>query len=283
MYIAATSPECYANHMPKVCARAAIVYAAINKATGEQYIGFTTRTLRRRKGDHLKGAFNGLSHGRFPEAIREHGPDAFLWRVLGTYPSGAEAIAEEQRLIKARRPAYNATKGGHAYRPKVVSGAERAILSAHGKKNIKRWRKFASLGPAALAKRVVCLDDGAVYASASAAAAAYGAQKSAVMEVCLRHLFRRTAAGRVFRYEGDHTGGVAEATQEKIRPKAGCTNPYQGVHPHTNERGEFTGRWRARLSVGGRRLRKNLHLGIFDTPEEAHEARLKEKTKRGRR
>lgn len=58
----------------------------------------------------------------------------------------------------------------------------------------------SSAGPASLARPVVCLDDGNIFASASEAAFVYKISKSAIIELCLKKNFRRTASGKRFEY-----------------------------------------------------------------------------------
>jgi len=55
-------------------------------------------------------------------------------------------------------------------------------------------------GPMSLARAVKCIDDGKQYESASAAAAAYGAPKSAIIELCLGRRNRKTVRGQRFCY-----------------------------------------------------------------------------------
>jgi hypothetical protein len=66
---------------------------------------------------------------------------------------------------------------------------------------IAAWAERAKAGPAAMARRVLCLDDGKTYESASAAARAYGVAKSALIELCLGRKYRRSVGGRRFKYE----------------------------------------------------------------------------------
>lgn len=57
----------------------------------------------------------------------------------------------------------------------------------------------------------------------------------------------------------DSTGG--ENSQNVVSPRSDNTSGYRGVTVSGN-------RWRAQIAVGG----KNIHLGQFDTPEEAARA-----------
>jgi hypothetical protein len=67
--------------------------------------------------------------------------------------------------------------------------------------NIETFRKNAHLGPISLSKKVICLDDGTVFESASAAARAYGLKKAtSISDVCSGKPSRTRAAGRRFKY-----------------------------------------------------------------------------------
>lgn len=259
--------------MPKLTNRPSIVYLAINTITGERYIGFTSQRLTGRKARHRSSAKKGRT--RFAAALRQYDWGIFAWHVIGRFNTAGEASDFEQRLIRHFRPEYNGTKGGEAYRKRNVSDAERARLVAEGHRNIKKWRRYAKLGPQSMARPVICLSDGKRYPSASAAARAYKIEKTIVIEVCNRSARRRLAGGRVFRYQDDP---ALESAPEVYRLQHGPwkkgTNPYKNVHPHTSE-GKNTGRWRARISFGGRNAQRKYSLGVFDTAEEAHMAVLK--------
>lgn len=59
------------------------------------------------------------------------------------------------------------------------------------------------MGPMANARRVICLDDGEVYESASSAGIAYAISKSGIIELCLGKGGRKTIGGRRFKYLGE--------------------------------------------------------------------------------
>lgn len=249
---------------------------ATHKVTGERYIGYTSRNLSRRKSYHIKGAINGYGPGKFAEAIARDGRDAFIWDTLATFDNAIDALAAEQNLIRELRPEYNGTKGGGLYKPLIHSPETLERLRALGHEKIETFRRYAHLGPAASARRVVCLDDGKEYPSAKAAGRAYGISASSITTVCGRSKTRRTAGGKVFRHYGDHLGGKEEAQKIHRTPWRNGTNPYPGVHPHISD-GTNTGRWRARISApfvdeNGMERRKSYSLGIFTTPEEARVA-----------
>jgi hypothetical protein len=73
-------------------------------------------------------------------------------------------------------------------------------LSDLGKASLAKFHQYQALGPAAMAKRVVCLDDGSEFESASAAARHYGVAKSSLIELCLGRKYRKTVGGLRFEY-----------------------------------------------------------------------------------
>lgn len=75
----------------------------------------------------------------------------------------------------------------------------------------------------------------------------------------------------------DHEKGVRNDNRiEKLREATNTENCRNGKLPKHNTSGfkgatKFRGRWAARIKVN----RKCIHLGMFDTPEQAHEAYCK--------
>jgi predicted GIY-YIG superfamily endonuclease len=213
----------------------AILYAAINKVNKKVYIGVTGKTLEFRKKQHISCALRGIGDGAFARAIRKYGADGFDWKVVEEFKTGADAIAAEYKFIREMKPDYNSTFGGQGFHLRKPMSAEGRARIAAAHKGIQRrlgsthtqevkdrlrelglaqkeaWLKRSHLGPKALARRVVCLNDGSTYGSAAAAARAHGLCQSIVIEVCNRNPRRHTAGGLVFRYEGDHCGGKREA------------------------------------------------------------------------
>lgn len=91
--------------------RESLVYVATNTITGDCYIGITRRALSERKRAHKGSAAKG-TRGRFYNAIRKYGFEAFRFEVVAHCASYKEAQAEEIRLIAEIKPAYNITAGG---------------------------------------------------------------------------------------------------------------------------------------------------------------------------
>jgi ribosomal protein S16 len=104
---------------------------------------------------------------------------------------------ETKKKISLKKMNNSNMKGKHH------SQRVKDILSNLGYKNIEKFKQFSHLGPKALSKKVICLDDGKVYESASAASREYAAAKSAIIELCLGQRGRKTVNGLRFQYVGD--------------------------------------------------------------------------------
>lgn len=120
-------------------------------------------------------------------------------------PTGRKVVHTAETIAKIAaanrgRPGYWKGKKIPAH---VIELARQRCLDRPNKSEI------LALGPKHSSKRTVCLNDGIVYESASAAGRAYGICCSLVSAVCKKR--RRRAAGLVFRYYGDHLGGLDEA------------------------------------------------------------------------
>lgn len=210
--------------------------------TGKHYVGITHRSLARRRGEHIHAGISANKPHPFARAIRKHGPGAFKWKIVQTFMFPEDAAAAEEALIKelGRHNTYNFTKGGFGKTGCVMPEKARKAISARHKGNrynvgkkssdetrqklreiglkkcsLRRFSKYRWLGPAASSRPVVCLDTGETFESASSAARKYGFAKSLIIEVCNRDKRRRCAGDLVFRYLGDHLGGLAEANAER--------------------------------------------------------------------
>lgn len=210
------------------------VYLVSNSANGNRYVGVTGKSPERRLREHIRGAAKRLHNGRFYRAIRRYGANCFSVVTLRICKDRDHAMASEIELIAKLKPEYNSTRGGDGQLGRKMTAKARAallaankghkrrlgiphtpetkeILRQFGLRDKARWLQFSHLGPKSQAKAVVCLDDGLVYESASAAAKHYGADSGVVATVCNRDKVRKTAAGLVFRYFGDHFGGTEDA------------------------------------------------------------------------
>lgn len=120
-------------------------------------------------------------------------------------PTGRATIHSLEALEKIA--AANRGRPGY-WRGKQLPAHVVEMIRDRGKARIDK-DYVLSLGPRSLRKRVVCLNDSAVYDSSKEAAIAYGVNRNAVASVCARK--RKQAGGLVFRYFGDHHGGLDEA------------------------------------------------------------------------
>lgn len=136
---------------------------ATNKKNGKRYIGVTQKGMHGRRARHEDNALKGVP-GRFYDAIRKHGLDAFIWTVLCTRKGKAEAYRREFLYVDALKPEYNVAPGG--------------------------------ICPSNNRVAVMCLEDGLVFESAQAAAKHYSGDLSEVRKA-VRGI-RRIANGRHF-------------------------------------------------------------------------------------
>jgi group I intron endonuclease len=126
-----------------------VVYKATNRINGKCYVGVTSRTLPYRRAKHLVNVANGGREcPRFYDAIRKYGAKAFKWEVLATFELLALAYHHEFVVVRDLKPEYNVIEGG-MYRPLSSSGMNR--------------------------RATLCLEDGIVHPSATAAAKYYKA------------------------------------------------------------------------------------------------------------
>lgn len=100
----------------------------------------------------------------------------------------AVQMAKRKENATGTKPKLKSNKLGHKK------------LSDLGKKNINNWKKYSHLGPKVSSRPVICVNDGNIFESASAAARNYGSCKSAVIELCCGQKFRKTVNGRRFMY-----------------------------------------------------------------------------------
>lgn len=215
-----------------------IVYMATNLINGKRYIGVTSQRLCQRKAKHIGNARRGIER-KMPivRAIRKYGEDMLRFVVLKTCADYDEAKREEIRLIAALKPKYNRAPGGAGYvgyrpTPEAIEKIRKAntgrpgfwtgkklpahVVEQQRQRNLQpeaklRWEEFRAMGPRASARAVICLDDGKVFDSVSAAARAYGTDSSALSELCRGIRGRRTLTGRRFKFHEETNGPTARS------------------------------------------------------------------------
>jgi hypothetical protein len=165
----------------------------------------------------------GRLNGAFQKALRKYDRAKFTIVAVAVFATREEAFAAEIAYIAEHQPKYNSTTGGDGSRGHLVSKERRAQIAEqhrgnkyrlgathtpevcerlreHGHRNLHIFKRYQSMGPAAQARRVRCLDDGCEYPSASDAARQYGVARSALIEMCLKQKYRRTVGGLRFEY-----------------------------------------------------------------------------------
>jgi group I intron endonuclease len=203
--------------------RPTVVYKVTNTISGKCYIGVTTANIRRRFSEHWCHAHTKPGNGAFYRALRKYPRDIFTIEELKRCESANEALAEEVRFVKEINPEYNSTRGGEAgnggrFTPEglakisatsrgnthclgqIRSEETRKILSKNGKDREHIFKKYTHLGPETQSKRVLCVDNGQIFSSASDAARWVGASKSMVIELCNGDPRRKTVRGKRFVY-----------------------------------------------------------------------------------
>lgn len=150
------------------------VYMAINLINGKRYIGVTGKGMKHRAQKHWeKARAGGRECPKFYDALRKYGKDGFAWKILCTRKGMAEAYRREFLYVDQFRPEYNTANGG---------------LGAPG---LVAWNKRA----------VVCLETGAEFPSAMAAAKNLNADLSEVCKALRGE--RRIGSGKHFCYAVD--------------------------------------------------------------------------------
>lgn len=139
-------------------------------------------------------------------------------KALETTPSEVYAVCRRKtnsgrRTIKGQRLRYDRGEIDESMRSVVLSklprheALQRRRVPVGERKELYRGveegcdkKGRSAAGPMKLSRKVVCITDGKVYDSASAAARVYDINKSALIELCLGKRGRRTVGGFVFRY-----------------------------------------------------------------------------------
>ena len=91
-----------------------IIYKAVNTITDEVYIGASSKSIEKRKQDHLQKAKNKVG-SYFQEAIGTYSPEAFTWEVIDTASTNDELAQKEIKYIlenDSLENGYNSDSGG---------------------------------------------------------------------------------------------------------------------------------------------------------------------------
>lgn len=217
------------------------VYMATNRTNGKRYIGVTGLGMSRRRDKHLENARRGR-HGRFYDAIRKHGPNSFDWSVLCRRKGRAEAYRREFAYVDGLAPKYNVVPGGGG----GDGGSNR--------------------------QPVVCLEDGATFPSAAAAAIHYKADLSDVCKAVRNG--RRVASDLHFQLadkpwsEGQRAARIAEIDEVFVAARR-RVSVHKNAHPEIVEGRDVTGRRAAGPMAAARKVMCLDDSKIFDSASSA--------------
>jgi group I intron endonuclease len=126
----------------------ASVYKVTNVNDGKVYVGFTTRTLEKRKREHFRQCQEPGRRSVFHNALKAHGKASFAWELVQDGLTDAEALSLEVHtiaLLGCKRPAgYN-----------ILSGGQRSNMTEAGRltlRNLRTGSKWSSESRAKLAR-----------------------------------------------------------------------------------------------------------------------------------
>jgi group I intron endonuclease len=118
--------------------RPCILYRAVNKVTGDDYVGITT-DFERRKRAHETCSRRGAGCPYFSRALAKYGWDSFEWSVLAELPSIEAAREAEKQAIAGGMGKYNLTIGGEG-----ILGFEHRAESRHKMSVAHRGKKLST-------------------------------------------------------------------------------------------------------------------------------------------
>lgn len=110
-----------------------VVYLATNTTNGMMYVGSTIGSLDERRKQHLALARKGAL-SPFHAAIREYGPEVFVWRSLRESTEREVLLTEERRCIRIfdtyGADGYNSSSNGMGNgNPRAVSDSTKRKIS----------------------------------------------------------------------------------------------------------------------------------------------------------
>jgi hypothetical protein len=179
-----------------------IIYIARNKINHKVYIGQTTKTLGKRKGNHAWDAFKHNSPWYFHRALRKYGMDNFEWGILEQVEGGYDELNKKEdrwvKLFDSRNPekGYNQKDGG--------------FNSAPTENAIRLCRERCSIP-------IYCHQNGKSYASLTEAAKEFNVSNSLLSQFL--NGSGTHAKGYTFEYVDPNKDYSSLPLLERIKPK----------------------------------------------------------------
>lgn len=238
-----------------------IVYLVVNKVNGKIYIGYTKKSLKVRRSQHVSDATAKRGGCRiFNAAIRKYGEENFGWFVISEHPSKADGLCAEIAAISKYKPEYNISHGGQGTNGVPWTEDRKVQMRDFMKgrvmtpKQREKWYKTYSEG--GYGKPVICVDDGLIFKSSAAAQRHYGISISSVLSG--KTYF---AGGKVFQYGNSI---ISKEERERIVENA-------RVKRVEKPRGRPAGTWshsqEARDKISAKNKGNKFHLGKKHTDE----------------
>lgn len=183
---------------PIICLNDGLTFKNASEAASHYGIAYNSVSRSAR----LSVRCDGKYFVKFTQVIEPHQREAMIAasKKLEHDNRRASKLGKCFHTAESKRKISEAHKGNQRRLGSIHTDEVKEILRISGHKNIDIFRKYTALGPQAQSKRVVCISDGSMFPSASAAANNYGLAKSAVIELCNGSRGRKTVGGMVFKY-----------------------------------------------------------------------------------
>jgi len=174
-----------------------IIYKATNLVNGKNYVGQTTRTLEKRKREHLTDYKNDkkTKSKYFYRSLNKYGEDSFVWESIDTAKTQDELNIKEKFWIKELNSispnGYNLTNGGEF--GKIYGEAEIRRVKNSKETNIERF-----------GRKVININTKEIYRTATDASLVAGVSREAIAYCCKG----------VFKKAGEYTYAYLEDYEE---------------------------------------------------------------------
>lgn len=226
------------------------IYKATCLVTNKSYIGLTVNSISQRWSNHVCQAKANMSpRSFFHRAVRKYGKEAFSIECIMQADSLAAACLAERGAILAYSTlvpdGYNISSGG-AGTPGVRRSHSEATKTKISTSNLGKTFSEETRQKMSIAKKKIGMNRAAILASVAARK-----EKPFPVEVARKISESHTGKTRPLR-------SISLLKRYLEGPTSNC-----GVHKEHN-------RWHVRINVNNKRT----YVGIYDTIEEAREARL---------
>ena len=183
-----------------------VIYKCTNLINGKVYIGQTTRSLRKRRDNHIDRARN-KSTSHFHRSMNKYGFENFKWEIIDSASSKEELDFKESlhiKLFNTQQNGYNIADGGFtagAHKQETKDKISKTMKGRpcknaeflHSKEAIRKGALSRSGIKSSQAKKVMCEETGDVFELISWASKQYKISISGIS--CCLHGRQKTAGG----------------------------------------------------------------------------------------